>query len=143
MALDHDLQPLERRRSDLYRDLAELGDFRPGSLAAVRRRCGKPTCVCAKPDHPGHGPQHMLTKKVGGKALAVHLRPGPELEKVQREVATYKRFRALVDEVVEVNEQICEARPVVEVSAPAAAPGGGQAGAATRSRRNSRPSSPA
>jgi hypothetical protein len=42
----------------------------------------------------------------------VHLRPGPELEKARREVAEYQRFRDLVGQVTEVNEAICDARPV-------------------------------
>ena len=42
----------------------------------------------------------------------MHLRPGPELEKAEREVAGYERFRALVEQVTEVNEAICEARPL-------------------------------
>ncbi len=54
--------------------------------------------------------------------MARHLRPGPELEKVRREVAEYERFRALVGQVSEVNEAICEARPV---TAPAEEPPAG------------------
>ena len=41
----------------------------------------------------------------------MHLRPGPELEKAEREVAEYERFRALVEQVTGVNEAICEASP--------------------------------
>ena len=44
----------------------------------------------------------------------MHVKPGPELDKLEREVANYERFRALVAEVTEVNEAICEARPVGE-----------------------------
>ena len=43
--------------------------------------------------------------------MAVHLKPGPELDKATSEVANYKRFKAIVGEIVEVNEAICEARP--------------------------------
>lgn len=50
------------------------------------RRCGKPTCACGDPAHPGHGPQHILTKKVENKTVSVHLKAGPELEKVTGEV---------------------------------------------------------
>jgi hypothetical protein len=32
----------------------------------------------------------------GGKTVARHLRPGPELEKARREVSEYERFRDLV-----------------------------------------------
>ena len=107
-----DLPDLERRRQDLYRALGQVGDFRRGSLNEVHRKCGKPNCACAAPGHRGHGPQWNLTRKVGGRTRTVHLRPGPELDKARREVAQYERFRDLVGQVTEVNEAICEARPV-------------------------------
>jgi len=46
----------------------------------------------------------------GGKTVARHLRPGPELEKARREVSEYERFRDLVGQMTEVNKAICEAR---------------------------------
>ena len=112
-----ELPELEHRRAELYRELSRVGDFRPGSLNEVRRKCGKPNCACAAPDHPGHGPQFNLTRKVDGRTRARHLRPGPELEKIRREVAEYQRFRDLVGQVTEVSEAICDARPVTPGSA--------------------------
>ncbi|MGO8889855.1 MAG: DUF6788 family protein [Streptosporangiaceae bacterium] len=72
---------------------------------------GKPNCACAQAGHPGHGPQCNLTRSENGKTVARHLRPGPELDKVRREVGAYERFRDLVGQVTEVNEAICEVRP--------------------------------
>ena len=115
-----ELAELERRRAELYRELGQVRDFRRGSLNEVRRKCGKPGCACAAADHPGHGPQWNLTRKVEGRTRAVHLKPGPELEKARREVAEYERFRDLVGHVTEVNEEICQARP----AAPGDAGGG-------------------
>jgi hypothetical protein len=111
--LADELAGLERRRAELYRELGRVGDFRRGSLNEVRRKCGKPGCACASPGHPGHGPQWNLTRKVEGRTRALHLKPGPEVEKARREVAEYERFRGLVSEVTEVNEAICQARPAV------------------------------
>ena len=51
------LAQLEQQKRDLLSAFSQLGDLRPGSLSAVARRCGKPNCRCAQPDHPGHGPQ--------------------------------------------------------------------------------------
>ena len=68
-----ELPELERRRAELYRELSRVGDFRPGSLNEVRRKCGKPNCACAAPGHPGHGPQYNLTRKVDGRTRARHL----------------------------------------------------------------------
>ena len=107
---------LEVERARLYRELAQIGDLRRGSIAVNYRRCGKPNCACCHPSHPGHGPQYLLMTKVAGQSRAKNLRPGPELQKVQREVANHQRFRAVVQHIVEVNEQLCQARPVGEPS---------------------------
>ena len=147
MAPPVDVAALERRRDRLRDELAAVGDFRPGSLSAVMRRCGKSNCACADAAHPGHGPQHVLTRKVAGKTVTVHLRPGPELDKTRVEVGNYKRFRALVDELIEVNEAICVARPVAPLAGHACGPGEGSGagsagekkGSARRSGRRSRP----
>jgi hypothetical protein len=138
-----ELAELERRRAELYRQLGQVKDFRRGSLNEVRRKCGKANCACAAPGHPGHGPQWNLTRKVDGRTRAVHLRPGPELEKARREVTEYERFRDLVGQVTEVNEAICQVRPAV----PPGAAGGGEAPSGTGgekggSRRHSRRKGP-
>jgi hypothetical protein len=138
-----ELAELERRRAELYAELARLGDFRRGSLNEAFRKCGKPNCACAAPDHPGHGPQWNLTRKADGRTRTVHLRPGPELEKARREAAEYERFRDLVGQVTEVNEAICSARPAAPGGAGGGAPsgtGGEKGGSGTRSRRRRPPS---
>jgi hypothetical protein len=139
-----DLVGLEARRARLYAQLAGVGDFRRGSLNAVRRRCGKPNCACAREGHPGHGPQYNLTRWVGGRTVNVRVRPGPDLEKVRREVAAWQRFQALVEQVAEANEAICAARPVAgppQRRAPGSAgeKGGSPKGSARRSPRRPPP----
>lgn len=116
MTSNADLPQLENERARLRAEIDTVGDFRPGSLSAVMRRCGKANCVCADPSHPGHGPQHILTKKIAGKTVSVHLRPGPELDKVTAEVANYRRFKTVVEKLIEVNENICQARPVTPLA---------------------------
>ena len=134
------LTELERQRSQLYRDLAEVGDFRRGSLHEVRRKCGKANCACAQPGHPGHGPQYNFTRSVAGKTVNVHLKPGPGLDKIEREVANYEHFRGLVGQVTEVNEAICEARPPSPLAegAPPAEAGAEKGGSSGSSKRTSR-----
>jgi len=119
-----ELAELERRRAGLYAELGQVGDFRRGSLNEVRRKCGKPNCACAAPGHPGHGPQWNLTRKAEGRTRTVHLKPGPELEKARREVAEYERFRDLAGQVTQVNEAICDARPVTPGGAGGEGPSG-------------------
>jgi hypothetical protein len=137
-----DLAGLEARRAVLFAELAQVGDFRRGSLNAVRRKCGKPNCVCAGPGHAGHGPQYNLTRWVGGKTVNVRVRPGPELDKAEREVAAWARFQSLVEAVAAVNEAICAVRPVAAGPADTV-PGspGEKGGSAARPALTSRPAS--
>lgn len=111
------LETLEARRQELYEALAGLGDFRRGTISVNYRRCGKPNCACARAGHPGHGPQYLWNATIGGQSRARNLRLGPELEQVGKEVETYRAFVRLCAELVEVNEQICQLRPVRPVAA--------------------------
>ena len=106
---------LEAQREQLYQQLRRLGDFRRGTISVNYRRCGKPNCACVQAEHPGHGPQYLWTTTQQGKSRAQHLRLGPELEKAERELANYRQFAQLCDELVAVNEQLCRARPVTEL----------------------------
>lgn len=99
---------LEAERRQLYQELSKTGDFRRGSISANYRRCGKSNCACAKPDHPGHGPQYLLTTKVKGKTQAKNVQLGPVLEKVKEELTNHQKFRELVKDIIAVNEQICD-----------------------------------
>ena len=133
------LAGLEHLRAELYEQLSRVGDFRRGSLNEVRRKCGRPNCACAQPGHPGHGPQYNLSRSVGGRTVTRHLKPGPELDKIRAEVAEYERFRALVGQVTEVNEEICGARPAApSAGEPSAGPGREKRGSAASSPRRSR-----
>ena len=108
------LEELEAKRKKLLKTLGETGDMRRGSISEVYRRCGKANCACTDAEHPGHGPFYAFTRKVGGKTQTVQLRGGPELDKLLEEVRTYHEFRGAVEELVEVNEEICKRRPVLE-----------------------------
>jgi hypothetical protein len=133
-----DLAWLERRRAELFGLIGQVGDFRRGALNAVWRKCGKPNCACARPGHRGHGPQWNLTRRIGGKTVNVHLKPGPELDKARAEVAEHQRFAALVEEVTAVSEAICAARPAAG-QALLPPPAEGEKGGSRRSSRRSPP----
>jgi hypothetical protein len=106
------LAALEAQRSKLLEQFHGLGDLRPGSITAVVRRCGKPTCHCAKPQDPGHDPQFRLTRRVAGKTVTETFPNPTALRKAQQEVAEFHRFQELIQELVALNEKICELRPV-------------------------------
>jgi hypothetical protein len=106
------LSPLVDDRSLLLRQIAELGDFQPGSIVNASRRCGKPGCHCAKPNDPGHGPHAQLTQKVEGKTLTQNLPSLAAVRKAEREIAAFRRFQTLTGELVDVNRKICGLRPI-------------------------------
>jgi hypothetical protein len=132
------LPDLEGQRAQLYAQLAATGDFRPGSMNATYRKCGKPNCACAGPGHPGHGPRWLWTRSSGGRTRTRQLAPA-ELEKVRAELASYKEFAALSEQIVAVNEAICEARPVTSAGGSPAGPAGERGGSARRSGRRPPP----
>ena len=109
------LESLEAKRTRLYQELAALRDFRRGTISVNFRRCGKPNCACARPGHRGHGPQYLWNATIAGESRARNLRLGPEVEKVAREVETYRTFLRLCAELVAVNEQLCDRRPAPAV----------------------------
>ena len=106
------LAALEAERSELLEEFLGLGDLRPGSLTAVIRRCGKPTCHCARPNDPGHDPQFRLTRRVAGKTTTESFANPAALRKAQQEVAEFRRFQELSKKLVAVNQKICALRPV-------------------------------
>ena len=106
------LPTLEAERSQILRQISALGDLRPGSICAVPRRCGKPTCHCAKPKDPGHDPQLRLTYKVDGKTVAESFATPAAFHKAQTEIHEYQRLQKLCADLVAVNQKICRLRPV-------------------------------
>jgi len=107
--------------------------MRRGSIVEQYLRCGKTPCCCRTPRHPGHGPYFAFTRKVLGKTQTRQLRPGPVLTQLAREVETYHRFRQLCGQLLEVNERLCDLRPL-----QAAQPGAGIPAVKKTSRRASK-----
>ena len=104
-------------RTALLRQVAELGDFQPGSITNTSRTCGKPNCHCAKPGDPGHGPHSQLTQKIAGKTMTQNLPSVAAVRKAEREVATFRQFQTLASELIDVNRKICRLRPVEDAAA--------------------------
>ena len=130
---------LVAQRAALCASLASIGEFRPGALQSRYRKCGKPTCHCAREGDPGHGPKWVLTRTVGGKRRNFSI-PDEAVEATREQVAEFHRFRALVQELVEVSEQLCGAQLASE-HRPASP--GKRGRWRTPSRRRSRPKRPA
>ena len=108
------LETLELRRMELQRRLQEIGDFRRGMVSANVRKCGKKNCVCAKAGHPGH-PQYLWNTTRGSRSEARSLKVGAEVEKFEREVENHRQFLEITRELVDVNEKICDLRPIRQI----------------------------
>jgi hypothetical protein len=133
------LAELEAERDRLYAQLSWVGDFRRGSVSENWRRCGKPNCACAAPDHPGHGPRFLWTRPAGRRGTVGRQLAAAEVERVRAEVGRHAEFTAIAERIAVVNEAICEARPTAGADAPSA-PEGEKRGSGTRSRRRRPPS---
>lgn len=134
------LGDLEQQRAQLYERLSATGDFRRGSISENYRRCGKPNCVCAQPDHPGHGPRFLWTRTVAGRGTKGRQLAAAEVDKVRAELANYHRFAEVSEQIVAVNEAICEARPpnAADAVSPSAGTEAEKGGSAQRWKRSSR-----
>jgi hypothetical protein len=136
------LRELEAERDRLHAQLSAVGDFRRGSVSENWRKCGKPNCACAAPDHPGHGPRFLWTRSEGRRKRVGRQLSAGEVEKVRGEIARHAEFTATVEQIVEVNEAICETRPAVPGAAAGEGPsgeGGEKGGSGRRSRRRKPP----
>jgi hypothetical protein len=133
------LPELEAERDRLYAQLSRFGDFRRGSVSENYRKCGKPNCACAAADHPGHGPRFLWTRSAGSRRTVGRQLAAAEVEKVRREIARHTEFTAAVEQIVEVSEKICEARPAAGAHLPSV-PEGERGGSSRRLRGRKPPS---
>jgi uncharacterized protein DUF6788 len=102
------LDTLLLQREQLRSELARVGDMRPGSLVPRFRKCGKPSCHCAKKGEKGHGPSYSLTHPVAGKTVTRVIPAGAAVDLTREQLREYHRFRQLVQKLVAVSEQICD-----------------------------------
>ncbi len=93
---------LRQRKFELVRRFKIPEDPLPGSLSQTRRRCGKPTCHCAR--GAGH-PIWFLTFMVKGKKRVERI-PEDWVEEVRRRVAAGREFKEAVAEVFAANAQL-------------------------------------
>jgi hypothetical protein len=110
--MEDTLKVLEEKRKVVYKKMGEIGDFRRGTISVNYRKCGKKNCVCTKSGHPGHGPQYLWNTTLKGKSYAKNLKLGSELQKYVEEIANHRKFVQLCDELVELNEKVCDVRPI-------------------------------
>jgi uncharacterized protein DUF6788 len=97
---------LRQRKFGLLRRYAipedVVRELLPGSLSETRRRCGKPTCHCARDE--GHLSAY-LTFMVGGRKRVERI-PAAWVADVRRRVQAGREFKEAVAEVLAANAQL-------------------------------------
>ena len=83
------LREAESQRALVVAELAQTDGLIIGSLSAVHRRCGKPSCHCA--ERPGH-PQAILMSVQDGRRRCQLIRQA-DLAAVRQAVERYRAFR--------------------------------------------------
>ena len=104
-----DIAALQQRRNSVLAELSSIGDMRPGSLVHRYMKCGSPACRCRQQGNPGHGPYYLLVRNVDGKRTSRSI-PADTAATVQAQLDEYHRFRRLTAELLEISEQLADAR---------------------------------
>jgi hypothetical protein len=88
---------LQHRIDAIKAHIVALGPLRPGTLSRQYNVCGTPGCRCKEDSAQRHGPYYQLSYTWHGKSRSEFVRE-PEIARVEEQVRTYARLRALVDE---------------------------------------------
>ena len=129
-------EDLEQRRGMLREQLCQVGDLRLGSLLYRYRKCGKPSCVCAKPEHKGHG-CWVVSKNVAGKTVMSTVPNEEQLDLVKQQLQEGRRFWKLAEEFAEISDELSRGQLAKETAEAKATAKKGA------SKRPLRPRSPA
>ncbi len=103
------IRSLERQIEKIKRDLAGLGDLRPGSLSQQYNVCGNPNCRCKEDRSKRHGPYHQLSFTRKGRSRSKFVKK-PQLPEVRRQLKNYARLRELVDRWIELSTELSNLR---------------------------------
>lgn len=106
MSSSPSLAALRKQRSTLLAQIADIDEFRPGSLVERYRKCGKPTCHCAREGDRGHGPSWSLTRGVKGKTVTKVI-PADCVDATLAQIDRYREVQRLFHEYTELNVKIC------------------------------------
>jgi hypothetical protein len=80
----------------------------------------------------------LWTRNARGRGTVGRQLAAGEVEKVRREVARHAEFTAVSEQIAEVSEKICEARPITAAGAPSGTEGE-RGGSSARSQKTGPP----
>jgi hypothetical protein len=94
------MQNLIKQRETLLRRLVEAGDSIKGSITAVCGTCARASCVCA--GKAGTKAYRLTYKDPAQKTQIVYV-PRRRFSEIKRQVASYRRMRALIQQLLQTN----------------------------------------
>ena len=103
---------LRKRRAVLLRQLPSLRSILRGSVIERYKRCGKSGCSCMQGQ--GHGPKYYLSVSHSGMRPEMVYVPSEFQEQVTSLVDNYRRARAMLDEICEINLELLRRREELE-----------------------------
>lgn len=101
------IESMQSQRTDLLEAVAALPPFRRGTVSRHARTCGKANCRCQRSPAHRHT-EYQWTATIHGKKYHKTIHLGPEVAKYLDETTSYRRFLALMEQFVSINEQLSD-----------------------------------
>jgi len=96
---------LERQIEKVKRDLAALGDLRPGSLSTQYNVCGTPGCRCKATPPEKHGPYYQVSYTRKGKSSTKFVRK-EDLPAIRKQLKNYQRMKLLIERWIDLATEL-------------------------------------
>ena len=92
---------LQRQIDKLRRELADIGDLRPGSLSTQYNVCGSPGCRCKASPPVKHGPYYQVSYTRKGKSSTKFVKK-EDLPVVRKQLKNYQRMKLLMEKWIDL-----------------------------------------
>jgi hypothetical protein len=94
----------------IKREIAMLGEMRPGALTEQYNVCGQENCRCKDKTNPQrHGPYYQLSYTRKGRSTSEFVK-ADDVARVRSQLADYKRFMELKDEWAGISIELAKLR---------------------------------
>ena len=103
------VRDLEKQIEKVKRELAAIGDLRPGSLSEQYNVCGTPGCKCKGTPPQKHGPYYQLSFSRKGKSSTRFVKKA-DVSTVKKQLQNYKRLKKLVDRWIDLATELSTLR---------------------------------
>ncbi len=107
--MENRISALEGQIERIKREIAGLGDLRPGSLSEQYNVCGNPNCRCKEDPAKRHGPYYQISFTRKGRSRTKFVKR-PHVSDVKKQLKNYTRLRDLIDSWIELSSELCELR---------------------------------